>query len=308
MTLRSFTIFILLFITGFNTGYARLKPVLSLDECTALNRIDSFYEAKQYDSTVKYIKQFQHSSSLLRDHRLLHLKLFYCYKDKNKDSAYAAIQTAIKYGMHCRDLPCNIPTNFLVFDSLRNEQIRKDYEANNNAIHYDKDLIATIDKLILYDQAARCNKNYTDTVVGLNIDSLRRYMLQVDSINLITVKQIIYQHGWPGYTGIGYQADINLWALVQHADEDVTFQKYCLQLIEAQLLLSNTRSANYAYLYDRICINEGLPQLFGTQAKDVTNLRVVLYPLQDEINVNIYRKAFELGTLDRYITALKQLD
>lgn len=169
----------------------------------------------------------------------------------------------------------------------------------------DSSFLRIINRLIVYDQVARGNREYTDTTT-LNADSLKNAAMQVDSINREIIKPLISRYGWPGISGLGSKGDIDLWALVQHADEDVKFQQQVLDLLETEVLRGNTRKANYAYLYDRVCVNLGYAQLFGTQAKQADENGFELHPLQDSVHVDVYRKAFGLGSLEDYVEFFKK--
>lgn len=54
----------------------------------------------------------------------------------------------------------------------------------------------------------------------------------------------------------------NFWLLAQHADYDVEFQKYALNIIKSKL---GTDSKHYKYLHDRITCNLYGTQKYGTQ-------------------------------------------
>ncbi len=52
------------------------------------------------------------------------------------------------------------------------------------------------------------------------------------------------------------------WILSQHCDDSIKFQQWALQVIEQYL---GKKSSHYKYLYDRIAINSGNEQKYGTQ-------------------------------------------
>lgn len=52
------------------------------------------------------------------------------------------------------------------------------------------------------------------------------------------------------------------WVLVQHMDYDLEFQKWYFKLLK---MTCNEEDQEYKLLYDRICVNEGLPQKYNTQ-------------------------------------------
>ncbi len=87
---------------------------------------------------------------------------------------------------------------------------------------------------------------------------------KVDSENTENLKRIIMQIGWPTLSKVGEESSEGAWLLAQHADHDVEFQKHCLKLMTVEPL-DEVTEIDIAYLYDRISVNEGRPQFFGTQ-------------------------------------------
>lgn len=79
------------------------------------------------------------------------------------------------------------------------------------------------------------------------------------------LKEIIHEYGWPPYESISTEGSEALWLLVQHQDEDVEFQKLCLDLLKSRVDQDQASYKNYAYLLDRTRMNEKLPQIYGTQ-------------------------------------------
>jgi len=64
------------------------------------------------------------------------------------------------------------------------------------------------------------------------------------------------------------------WGLAQHADHDVDLQKRTLGLIEEHKgkdwkINENTENSAHEYLSDRIAVNEGREQQYGTQRTDL---------------------------------------
>jgi hypothetical protein len=57
------------------------------------------------------------------------------------------------------------------------------------------------------------------------------------------------------------------WLLVQHADRDVAFQTEMLRILEPLVPARETAQSNYAYLHDRVAVNSGRPQRYGTQGR-----------------------------------------
>ncbi len=302
-------LFTTIFLTIACCNSSKAQPFFSLPDCIVLNKIDSLFSAKDYVSTLNEINAIQAKGLQLMSDRQVHLRQFYCYKNLQiLDTAFYHLQQALMMGLHCRELPCDIADDFLVFDSTRNKSIAALFSKNNSIISIDYQLLNQINDMISYDQIVRDNVKYIDSNLYLNIDSIRRTLSigVVDSINLQKLRLIIAKYGWPGCNILGIKGDIDFWGLVQHADKDVELQKTALILLEAQLRINNSRKENYAYLYDRICVNDNKPQLFGTQVKNADKNNFELHPLQDAANVDVYRKAFNLTSLEVYIAYFKQ--
>lgn len=110
---------------------------------------------------------------------------------------------------------------------------------------------------------------------------------EVRDDNQIALDRIIAEHGWPGLTLVGVDGQRAAWLIAQHADDDIAFQKNCLDLIREAFVIGEAEANALAYLTDRILTHEGSPQMYGTQGGGVTSP-------EDEIRVDANRKAIGL--------------
>lgn len=225
-----------------------------------------------------------------------------CKSAGKKEEALKLLLRALDYGLHCVHPNCTKPGYMLIFDSVTNHKIDSLYTENNKQNNIDYSLIEKVKTLIAYEGNMRTL--YEDKELVNNKDSLQYIIDSIDRVRLVKLKRIIYRHGWPGYIKLGYEADNLLWLLVQHSDEDVPFQEYVLKLIAASVLENNTNKNSYAYLYDRVCVNTAKEQVFGTQIKSIEG-EILLQPMKDAENVDIYRKSFDLPPLSAYIKQLE---
>ncbi len=117
------------------------------------------------------------------------------------------------------------------------------------------------------------------------------------------MKWIVAKFGWPTPAMVGREASFNAWLLVQHATGDLPFQKLCLGLIEPLARSKVIPGDNYAYLYDRVQVEDGKLQRFGTQGK---NDEVFLWinSVENPDKLDEYRKQYGLGPLDDYAKLL----
>ncbi len=127
-----------------------------------------------------------------------------------------------------------------------------------------------------------------------------RLWLRIRRKNAEALKAIIRESGWPTIRQAGRESALAAWLIAQHADHDLKFQKRCLVLIRVAAAKKQAEPKNLAYLTDRVLVNSGQPQIFGTQyrfnrkkgnlePKPIRNLRQVdkrraehgLEPLED---------------------------
>ena len=120
---------------------------------------------------------------------------------------------------------------------------------------------------------------------------------RIDQLHYVRLQEIINQYGWPGYKLVGENGSFSFWLLVQHTD-DVLFQKKCLELLKLAVLHNDAKAENIAYLTDRILVNEGKSQVYGTQLMDEEGIP---YPIEDEEHVNERRKEMDMSTLEEYL-------
>lgn len=127
----------------------------------------------------------------------------------------------------------------------------------------------------------------------------------VDKRNTNQLKEIIGEVGWPTVSKVGPEAMRASWLLVQHADHDTEFQKKCLELMKQQEE-GEVDKANIAYLEDRVRINEGRPQLYGTQFHDDENGNYGPRPIEDFERVDERRREMGMDTLEEYRKRLQE--
>ena len=98
---------------------------------------------------------------------------------------------------------------------------------------------------------------------------------------------------------VGGDGTRTAWLLVQHADHAVGFQRYCLTLLRHHNETGQVSRGDIAYLTDRVEVNEGKPQTYGTQFHIVEGVRQPR-PMHDPDNVDQRRKSMGLSTLKKY--------
>ena len=88
---------------------------------------------------------------------------------------------------------------------------------------------------------------------------------QIDERNRIWLSERIEQSGWFTISEHGEDADLAAFLIVQHADQDVQFQRNMLNQLEPLAESGDTDSGRYAMLIDRVAVNSGELQVYGSQ-------------------------------------------
>ena len=125
---------------------------------------------------------------------------------------------------------------------------------------------------------------------------------KADSSNMIMLKKIYKEYGFLGFEEVGKQGSGNFWLMMQHCDSDPKFQEEVLSEMKKHIERKNANPSNYAYLIDRVNVNTGKPQVYGTQMnlnKDQTSYEPK--PVIEPENLNKRREEVGLGTIEEYI-------
>jgi hypothetical protein len=126
----------------------------------------------------------------------------------------------------------------------------------------------------------------------------------VDARHLSRMKAIVSRHGWPGQSLVGKDGAHAAWLLVQHADS--TFMAQCLPLLERAVTAGEASGQDYAYLLDRVRMQQGQPQIYGTQFTFVAGGELVLHPIEDPDQVDERRRAVGLPPMAEQEKAMRE--
>lgn len=153
------------------------------------------------------------------------------------------------------------------------------------------------------DQAVRwevINSGKLDTEEGA------RMMDEIDREHLPRLKAILDEFGWPGIKLVGEAGADQMWLLVQHSDQDVAFQKRALGLLSEAVANQDAPKKHLAYLTDRVLVNEGEAQLYGTQM-EIVDGQLIFQPIKDPDQLDQRRAEMDLGPIAEYISMLKEM-
>ncbi|MEL7237930.1 MAG: DUF6624 domain-containing protein, partial [Planctomycetota bacterium] len=130
-------------------------------------------------------------------------------------------------------------------------------------------------------------------------------MKMTDAANRAWLRGVLDETGWPGKSMVGEEAASAAWLIVQHADDDVDFQEHALAMLTAARDAGEADAKSVAYLVDRVRMNRGQPQVYGTQTQQVDG-EINVWPIEDAANVDERRAAVELMPLADYLAIVRK--
>lgn len=138
----------------------------------------------------------------------------------------------------------------------------------------------------------------------LKIVALVHKQDSVDAINLKRVIVILDSTGYPKRQEYGDSAGLASFFVIQHAD--TKYQEKYLPLFEQAAKDKEMDWKNVVYMIDRVRLENGQKQLYGTQIQPVKDSvtgyltdKAVIAPIEDEENVNERRAKVGLGTIEQ---------
>jgi hypothetical protein len=123
--------------------------------------------------------------------------------------------------------------------------------------------------------------------------------IELDGTNTALLRDLLDDYDWIDAHRFGPRIASHAWVLAQHADADPDFQQLALERMRPYLDDGGVRPGDYAYLFDRVAVNQGRPQRYGTQPLGECNADGSLSPkpLEDPDNVDARRAELGLGPM-----------
>ncbi|GAA4342752.1 DUF6624 domain-containing protein [Flaviaesturariibacter amylovorans] len=175
---------------------------------------------------------------------------------------------------------------------------------------YNYELAVRIDSLAAEDLKWRTRLQHLQQS-GAADSSLRAFLQQqirqTDAAHLPELRRMVAEHGFPGVRTVGAQTSDNFWLLLQHADGNPALQRQALQLMRQQVAAGNANAANFAFLQDRVLLNAGERQLFGTQVMlNADSTAFIPRPVADPSRLDARRAELGLPPMEEYLRSMQQ--
>lgn len=122
------------------------------------------------------------------------------------------------------------------------------------------------------------------------------------------IKQLYARYGYLGFKQVGKENSTKFWISIQHADDDLEFQKEMLAALKKEVKKNNAHKNEYAMLEDRVAINSNQKQRFGTQVTyNKAEQAVPKNGLKDSPNVDKLRLEYGLPTFKDYYNQMTMM-
>jgi len=121
------------------------------------------------------------------------------------------------------------------------------------------------------------------------------------------MKVILTAQGWPGKSLVGKDGSSAAWLLVQHATHDLAFMKGGLALMSEAVRTGEASPIEFAYLMDRIRLQDGKAQVYGTQFLISSDGILTVQPIEDPANVDNLREQIGLPSMAEYERQLRKI-
>lgn len=263
----------LLLLLFLNSSNLISQNGLPLEYSNAIKVADSLYKIKEYkNSALNYSKAFKSIGWKSTQNDRYNAICSWALAGE-VDSAFANVNVLINK-FEYSDLAhfkSDIDLINLHSDSRWITSITKIEELKmKEEINYNHSLIALIDSLKNEDQKWRNNLtqlNNNELKDSLNItrEIIYNEIAKVDSLNTIQIRDIVKKYGFPNIDIAGENGSNNFWLIVQHQDKYPLLQDSILTLMKIEVDKGKASSTNYAYLIDRVKVNTGQLQIYGTQ-------------------------------------------
>jgi len=146
---------------------------------------------------------------------------------------------------------------------------------------------------LIYQELKKTYTNDNDLV-----KSAREKMKKIDLESADIVAKTVNKYGWLGKDKIGKEANETLFLGIQHIDDLAVQSKYLPTLKDA-VIKGDAEPWHLAFLTDRILMNQGKKQVYGTQKIMTKNPETsYIIPLENPEKVDELRKEIGLDPLN----------
>lgn len=175
----------------------------------------------------------------------------------------------------------------------------------DSEIELNQALIDELEKMASLDQVAAGipqgqHKSLSDA-------QWRDFKKKIFETNQKRLEEIFEKYGFVGYDLAGVDGSNHFWLMTQHCDHVPEFQIRVLDKMKIEVDAGNADPSRYAMLVDRVNLNTGKQQIYGTQVGyDTDKCQAFAKNLADADAVNELRSAVGLQSLEDYLDSMSR--
>jgi hypothetical protein len=160
---------------------------------------------------------------------------------------------------------------------------------------------------VTIDQIAANVKPATGRFANMDQQQWALYKDSVFTTHQKILDKIFNQYGYPGYDLVGKKGSNHFWLMVQHCDKNPDFQRKILTAMKKEVDKGNADPKNFAYLTDRVNLNTGHKQLYGTQVTyNLSTCQAFPRPVADSSALDERRKQVGLEPINVYLNQMSE--
>ncbi|MGB3605548.1 MAG: DUF6624 domain-containing protein [Psychroserpens sp.] len=190
----------------------------------------------------------------------------------------------------------------VVFLCLACKQVNDKDDVEQSETAYNQTLANELSKIYVIDQLAASNAYPPDDYQHLSQEEWVSFKDSIFTTHQKRAKQMLNTYGFVGRDLAGEEGSRAFWIIAQHSDHNPKFQLEVLEKMKIEVENDNADSRLYGLLTDRVNLNRGQAQIYGTQVK--YNMEICqAFPKQlaDSSKVNKRRKEIGLEPLEVYL-------
>jgi len=253
-------------------------------------------EFTAFDAAIEHLY-----TAFLKDNLPQYAQAVQSAKDKQFSEAYQNLDSLVAEGYLLDELPTD--ANFKDLHKRNDWKLFKKRLAEMLA-PYNNTVRLQLRKIQNRDQGIRVLVLYAKQTASGNKELQRQlndYMKKIDKESAVAVRTIIDRYGWMGADEIGSEASQTLFLAIQHV-EDLDVQQHYLPLLSEAVKDHKAEPWQLAFLTDRILMNQGKKQVYGTQVITSKNdYGPYVVPLENIDKVDELRAQLGLPPLKDYL-------
>lgn len=184
----------------------------------------------------------------------------------------------------------------------------KEKDVDKSKMEFNQELADEILCMVNMDQIAANNAFPPQDYSHLSQEEWESLKDSVYRAHQKRAKEILDSNGFVGHDLVGKEGSFNFWLIIQHSDHNPRFQNEFLEKMKIQVNKKNADSRNYALLFDRVKLNTGQAQIYGTQVRYNRHTgQAYSKKLIDSINVNNRRKSVGLEPIEVYLNQMSEM-